>query len=61
MQIAGKQIRSGRVFEIADDPMIEVTLLNSADVMRVVEKTITNLTNWEFPSASVSAVELKLA
>ena len=59
LQIAGKQIHGGRVFEIADDPMIEVTLLNSADVMRVVEKTITNVTSWEFPAASVSAVELK--
>jgi hypothetical protein len=59
-QIPGKQIQSGRVFEIADDPMVEVTLLNSADVMRVAEKTMTNVTTWEFPAASVSAVELKL-
>src|SRR5262245_16822960 len=29
LQIAGAQVRSGRVFEIADDPMVEVTLLNS--------------------------------
>jgi alpha-L-arabinofuranosidase len=60
LQIAGKEIRRGRVFEIADDPMIEVTLLNSADVMRVAEKAITNVTTWEFPAASVSAVELTL-
>lgn len=61
LEIAGKQIHSGRVFEIADDPLLEVTLLNSADVMRVTEKTMTNLPTWEFPAASVSAVELKLA
>ena len=61
LQITGKQIQGGRAFEIVDDPMIEVTLLNSADVMRVTEKTVTNVTTWEFPPASVSAVELKLA
>jgi hypothetical protein len=61
LQVAGKQVRSGRVFEIADDPMVEVTLLNSAEVMRVAEKNMQDTTAWEFPAASVSAVELKLA
>jgi alpha-L-arabinofuranosidase len=59
-QIQGRKVHSGRVFEIADDPMVEVTYLNSAEVMRVVEKKIDDLTAWEFPAASVSAVELKL-
>jgi len=60
-QIEGRKIQSGRVFEIADDPMVEVSLLNSADVMRVAEKVISAREPWEFPAASVSAVELKLA
>jgi hypothetical protein len=59
-QIEGRSIQSGRIFEVADDPMVEVTYLNSAEVMRVVEKTISKQTEWEFPAASVSAVELKL-
>jgi alpha-L-arabinofuranosidase len=59
-QIEGRSIQSGRVFEIADDPMVEVTYLNSAEVMRVAEKTISKQTEWEFPAASVSAVELIL-
>jgi hypothetical protein len=59
-QIEGRQIQSGRVLEITDDPMVEVTYLNSADVMRVVEKSIGNAMTWDFPAASVSAVELKL-
>ena len=42
---------------MADDPMVEVTYLNSAEVMRVVEKPISDLAGWEFPAASVSAVE----
>jgi alpha-L-arabinofuranosidase len=60
-QVEGRKIQSGRVFEIADDPMVEVSYLNSADVMRVVEKTFGNAAAWEFPAASVSVVELKLA
>ncbi|HEV2667516.1 MAG TPA: alpha-L-arabinofuranosidase, partial [Blastocatellia bacterium] len=61
IQIEGRRVQSGRVLEIADDPMVEVTYLNSADVMRVVEKPISQPTVWEFPAASVSAVELNLA
>jgi alpha-L-arabinofuranosidase len=59
-QIEGRRVQSGRVLEMTDDPMVEVTYLNSADVMRVVEKPIGDLAGWEFPAASVSAVELKL-
>jgi len=60
-QVEGLGIRSGRVLEIADDPLVEVTYLNSAEVMRVVEKPIGQPAVWEFPAASVSAVELNLA
>src|SRR5215468_5452622 len=59
-QIEGRRVQSGRVLEMADDPMVEVTYLNSAEVMRVVEKPIGDRAGWEFPAASVSAVELKL-
>jgi hypothetical protein len=59
-QIEGRSIRNGRVFEIADDPMVEVTYLNSAEVMRVVEKPISDPAAWEFAAASVSVVELTL-
>ncbi len=60
-QIEGSKIQSGRAFEIADDPMVEVTLLNSADVMRVMERQMPDATAWEFPAASVSVIEFKLA
>jgi alpha-L-arabinofuranosidase len=59
-QIQGRRVQSGRVLEMADDPMVEVTYLNSAEAMRVVEKPIGDRAGWEFPAASVSAVELKL-
>ena len=61
-QIEGESVAAGgRVFEMVDDPMVEVTYLNSAEVMRVVEKPLSDGSVWEFPAASVSVVELKLA
>jgi alpha-N-arabinofuranosidase len=60
-QIDSYRVQSGHVFEIADDPMVEISYLNSAEVMRVAEKAMNNLSAWEFPAASVSAVELKLS
>ena len=59
LQIAGHTIRGGRVFEISADPTIELSYLNSADVMKTVEKPMTADGAWEFPAASVSAVELR--
>lgn len=61
LQIAGQVIRSGRVFEIASDPAVELSYLNSVDAMKTVEKPMTAGGTWEFPAASVSAVELDIA
>jgi alpha-N-arabinofuranosidase len=61
IQIGGHVIRSGRVLEIAADPAVELSYLNSADVMRTVEKPFVRDGVWEFPAASVSAVELEIA
>jgi hypothetical protein len=61
LQIDGRIVRGGRVFEITADPDAEVSYLNSADVMKTVEKPLTAGGTWEFPAASVSAVELELA
>ena len=61
IQIDGQVIRSGRVFEIASDPAVELSYLNSVDAMKTVEKPFTAGSAWEFPAASVSAIELALA
>ncbi|MBC8002517.1 MAG: alpha-L-arabinofuranosidase [Opitutaceae bacterium] len=61
LQVAGATIQSGRVFEITADPITELSSLNSANVMKTVEKPLTVDGVWEFPAASVSAVELTLA
>jgi hypothetical protein len=61
VQIAGSTIRRGRVFEIAEDPTVELSYLNSGDVMKTAEKPLNAGGAWEFPAASVSAVELETA
>ena len=61
LQVDGHAITAGRVFEMADDPMVEVSHLNSAEVMKTVEKPVSRDAVWEFPAASVTAVELELA
>jgi hypothetical protein len=61
LQVAGHTIRGGRVFEIAADSTIELSYLNSADVMKTVERPMTADGTWEFPAASVSAMELEIA
>ena len=48
LQIAGHTVRGGRVFEIAADPTIELSYLNSADVMKTVEKPMTADGAWSF-------------
>ncbi len=60
IRIGDRAIRSGRVFEIAADPALEVSYLNSADVMTTVEKPFAADGAWEFPAASVSALELAI-
>jgi alpha-L-arabinofuranosidase len=54
-------VRGSRAFTIADDPMVEVSELNSDSVMQVSERELPLHKPWEFPAASVTAVEVKLA
>jgi alpha-L-arabinofuranosidase len=58
--VDGRLVRGGRVFEITADPTVELSYLNSAEVMRIIEKPVIDRNAWEFPAASVSAVELEL-
>jgi hypothetical protein len=61
IQIEGQRAGAGRVFEITADPMVELSYLNSGDVMKTVEKALRPGGVWEFPAASVSAVEIAIA
>jgi alpha-N-arabinofuranosidase len=60
IQIAGRGPASGQVFEIAADPAVEVSYLNASDVMKITAKTFPAHGAWEFPAASVSALQLAI-
>ncbi len=60
-RVLGSAIRAGRRFEITADPMTELSYLNSGDVMQIAEKPLSADGLWEFPAASVSALELQIA
>jgi alpha-L-arabinofuranosidase len=60
IRIGKGAFRSGRVFEISADPTVEVSYLNAADVMSTAEKPYAHTGIWEFPAASVSALELAI-
>jgi alpha-L-arabinofuranosidase len=60
IRIGGETARSGRVFEIAADPAVEVSYLNAAEVMKTEEKPFPADGVWSFPAASVSALELAI-
>jgi alpha-L-arabinofuranosidase len=54
-------IAKATAFEIADDPMVEVSDLNSSEVMQIRERALDNSGRWNFSPASVTAVEVELA
>lgn len=59
--IPGTTISSGKVFQIAEDPEVELSYLNSGNVMQITEKPLAVDQPWECPAASVSALELKIS
>ena len=60
LSVEGWRIRSGRVFQIAADPMCEI-MQTCPDVFDPVERVLPRNGVWRFPPASVSAVELHVA
>jgi hypothetical protein len=59
LAVADGRITGGRILQIADDPAVEISPLNSAEVMRTAEKPLPHDAVWDFPAASVSAVEVE--
>ena len=60
VQIGADSLKSGRVFEITADPAVELSYLNAADVMKPVARPFAADGVWQFPAASVSALELAI-
>lgn len=61
LDLAGLEMRSANAYTIADDPMVEVSQLNGPSTMQVVRRPLPAGEDWQFPAASVSAVEVELA
>ncbi len=61
LELPGSRVEKATAFEIADDPMVEVSQLNAREVMQEKKRTLEPGAAWEFPAASVSAVEVRLA
>jgi len=60
-RVDGSTVASGRTHQIADDPTVEVSELNSDRVVQVRQRSLPADASWEFPAASVSAIELTLS
>ncbi len=60
LQVQGHIVKDGRIFEISGDTTEELSYLNSSRVMTTSERVMGPGADWEFPPASVSAVELKV-
>ncbi|MFO0788474.1 MAG: hypothetical protein U0805_03390 [Pirellulales bacterium] len=61
LKLAAGKVVGSRAFTIADEPMVEVSQLNADSVMQIVERELPPHGPWEFPAASVTAVDVKLA
>ena len=59
--ISDLAVRKATAFQLADEPMVEVSSLNHRDVMQVKQSTLEPGVAWSFPAASVTAVEVELA
>ena len=60
IRVADARVSGGRVFQIADEPMVEISPLNSAEVMTTLERPLPPDGVWDFPAASVSVVEVEI-
>lgn len=58
--VGGSTVREARMFSITEDTTIEVSHLNNDKVMQIDETSLSPGGTWEFPAASVCAVEMVL-
>ena len=61
LRLSDGAIGSATAHQIVDDPMVEVSELNSSHVMQAKQKALSADGKWSFPAASVTAVEIELA
>jgi alpha-N-arabinofuranosidase len=61
LHLSDAAIGTASAYQIADDPMTEVSELNSSEVMQIKHEALPLDGRWTFPAASVTAVEIELA
>jgi alpha-N-arabinofuranosidase len=61
LQLPEARVAKATAYEIVEEPMTEVSELNSSAVMQIKSRELPTGARWEFPPASVSAVEVELA
>jgi alpha-L-arabinofuranosidase len=61
LQLGDAVTESATAHVIEDDPMVEVSQLNSDRVMQTVTSALSANDAWSFPAASVTAVVVSLA
>lgn len=61
VQVTGKPLREARMFAITEDTTAEVSQLNSDKIMQISDKVLSLDGVWEFPAASVCAIEISFA
>jgi alpha-N-arabinofuranosidase len=57
LQVVGFEIAGGRAFQIASEPMLEIDQ-GSPDIFIPEERAVPTTGIWQFPAASVTAIEL---
>jgi len=58
LEVRGARFKQATAYQIADDPMTEVSQLNAARVMQAEKKELPTPGAWKVPAASVMAIEL---
>ena len=61
LELSTGKVKCARRFSIVEQPEVEVSQLNDNAVMQVAEVELPADKAWEFPAASVSAVEVEIA
>jgi alpha-L-arabinofuranosidase len=61
VEFGGASIEKATGFEIAEEPLAEISSLNSREVMQQKRRNLDAGGRWTFPPASVTAVEVELA
>ena len=61
LAVGDRTIAAGQIFQIAEDPEVEIDELTYKRVMQIEKRKADPPNEWTVPAASVTAMELRLA